>query len=319
MHMTRCASALIAGMFMACSATAEDRFYQVIDATGHVQVIREASPQRPAKNTAAQSRSAALDAPPTSKAAASAPDAVIAVGPEQMQSPPVEAPYAAYNGEEFVDSEALDSAHEKPGKDKFYVMNDPAGTRIQSMSDGEGMAISSAHGELSTREYIALKDGSVVMTGPMLLHDEKGCFTEKQMRQGEELLAGHADDVIFDRKLPRFLPPNGLVQLYRVTGEGFGSLKVRSYARKDVDPDFVVPRLGFADSQGCITRVTDFYFQRYYSATKSKHPMLEADLVLHANEAYLFLLTPSGPVHEDQARPEYRLGSLGRVSVKWQP
>jgi hypothetical protein len=310
MPVAKCAPALMACLFVACTADAEERFYQVIDATGRMQVIRAPAAQKPVESISSSAAEVALPAPAGE---------ALSEHQEKTQPSASQAPYAAYDGDEFVDSDALDSAHEQPGKNKFYVVNDPAGTRIQSMSEGEGASAAPVRNALPAREYVALKDGSVVVTEPVLLDEGKACLTDKQIQQSEELLAGRMDDVVFDRKLSGFLPASGLVQLYRVSGEGFGSLRVRSYARKDVDPDFVVPRLGFADARGCVTRVTDLYFQRYYAATKSKHPMLEADIVLHVDEAYLFLLTPSAPVKEAQPRPEYRLGSLGRVSVKWQP
>ncbi len=297
---------------------AEDRFYQIMDATGRIQVIKAPAQSVPAPAVEGDKADAPASVPaqlPATLSTAPAP----APAPAPASPASVAAPYARYDSEQFVDSEALDEAHQKSSRSKFYVLSDPAGTQIQAMSEDGAVLAPVLSSDKAEREFVALKDSAVISSGPEVGAAGRLCFSEKQLDKGDELPAGSLQDVIFDHKLGGFVPPSGLVQVYRVIGEGFGSLRVRSYARKDADPEFVVPRLGFADASGCVTRMTDLYFQRYYSATKSRHPMLEADLVLHAEDVYLVLLTPSGSVAGKQPRPEYRLGSLGRVSVKWQP
>lgn len=318
-------SLLLGAALFASEGYAEERFYQVIDASGRLQVIkgdvledkRDARPELSGSSGTAAVKPGALPEPGgDAKSPASATGSSSEKGEVKA---PVKAPYAAYDGGEFVDSEQMDVSHQQQGRDKFYVVSDSAGTRYERISEGDGAVSPLPSSDVtSERAYIELKNDYRLLQDISAVNSGSLCFSEKQVKNGEELQAGKSRDVAFTKGVRGFVRPLAAVQLYRVVGEGFGSLHVRSYAAKDIEPEFVKPLLGFADASGCLTRVVDGYFQRYYEPTVSKHSMLEANLALHAEDAFVILIMPEELKNERGDGYEYRVGSLGRISVKWQ-
>lgn len=307
---------------LASAAMAEERFYQVIDASGRVQIIKGSTAGKTAVPASDKSAVVTGGAPSSS---VSEPSKVV---PSPKSSGDVSSgkqgqldnasPYADYDGDEFVSSEQMDAAHQTDSRAKFYVVSDAAGTRYESISGGEGAVNPLPVSEIQPRSYIDLKDNYASLQSFSDINQGKACFSEKQMSSAEELDSDKMMDVLFAASFKAHISAKSPVQLYRVKGEGFGALQVRSYALKDENPAFVMPLMAFANADGCITRVVDGYFQRYYAPTISKHPMLEAELILHAEDVYVVLMMPEVSPAGTKKGLEYRVGSLGRVSVKWQ-
>lgn len=303
-------------LLLSCSASsvfAEERFYQVMDANGRIQTIREPvrSDEKSKQNDKAVVDSATMSSSQSQKQSAASPDAAVVE--------PSNAPYAAYDSDEYLDSGALDASHSKNNKKHFYIVNDGAGQRIENM-DGEaeeGRPTSAAIG--ADAEYVELRDNYMVLPNASALDVAAGCLSEQQLGEAVVLSAGRLADVVFDKQLMSFVTPGQLMRTYHIDGQGLRTVLLRSYAKTDDDAAFVMPLVAFADAKGCILRVTNGYFQRYYPATKSKHSMLEANLVLHSDDVYIMIIMPMKHDEKSGIRPEYRISSLGRVSIKWQP
>ncbi|MDQ8036254.1 MAG: hypothetical protein REI12_02455 [Pedobacter sp.] len=302
---------LILLIVVASHAEAEERFYQVIDAGGRVQVIREEVVASPA---VAPAKKAADSPVPPSRTAV-----------EKVQVPPSVsdkkpgAPYAAYDGGEYVDSEAMDESHQTNNeRQRFVILNDGVGQRIENM-DGSNQAFSSPSIEQKVEEGVQLKNTYLQLPVTQVQGMTNGCMSPVQRQQARSLASGRLTDVVFDRALSNFVTTGQLVEAYRINDVGVRTISLHSYSRTDFEPAFVVPFIAFADSKGCINRIVDGYFQRFYPETKSRHPLLEASLLMHSGDEYLLLIMPERAINTGNYQPEYRISSLGRVSIKWQP
>lgn len=311
-------SFLLLGLFLiAGEVSAEDRFYQIIDANGHVQTIRQGgSAVRP------------LAKMPTSGGIEAKQEELGQGVKDDVASTPLQNPavtdasspaYAPYDGGDYADSEALDANHKKSDRKRFYIINDAVGQRVEDMSADEvPEQVSVARLDTGLRPYTELKEIFVQRPLEDVTDLALGCLSEPQLKKVIALDTGSLADVLFDGKLMAYFKPGQLVQAYRIGGEGFRSVALRSYARKDGNAAFVMPLIAFADRKGCITRVIDGYFQRFYESTKSKHAMLEAGLILHVEDSYVLVVMPPGDGAKRGFSPEYRISSVGQVSIKWQ-
>lgn len=299
-------------------ALAEERFYQVIDASGRMQLIREGIDEKAVEKSAEEKsdspRSRATDVSPSVSAekfdeTAPAP-ALVKASPSS--------PYAVYESDEYIDSEVMDESHRSNDKKRFVILSDGVGQRIENMS-GTNEAFSAPLSTAISENYVALKNTYVPLPIVSAKDIRGGCLSEPQMNAAQLLPVGRISDIVFDKRLANYIAAGELVQTYRIRGHGARTVFLRSYAKTDLEPSFIVPLLAFADAKGCIDRVADSYFQRFYPETKSRHPLLEASLVMHSEDTYLLFIMPGGLINTVTDSPEYRISSVGRVSIKWQP
>lgn len=300
-------------------AKAEERFYQFIDASGRIQTIRQDVPQDAAeKDERSASGAGSAPVPTPEKQFAPAAMPMPAKAKSTQKSEP---PYAAYDGDEYLDSEVMDDSHamSAPARKRFYVVNDGVGQRVENMDGAaEGFAVPAVAASDEV-DYIELRDEYMQPSDVKISDVESGCLSSAQVKSAKALELGKLADLVFDKQLANYVKAGHLAETYRIEGRGFRSVSLRSYARTDIDPAFAMPLIAFASEKGCITRIADGYFQRYFPATKSKHAMLEASLVLHSDDVYVLLVMPV--MHKGRAgfKPQYGISSLGRVSIKWQP
>lgn len=298
----------------ASTAIAEERFYQVMDASGRMQVIREPTSPSSEKVEAVTASSPKLV------------DQNLVPVRSELQTQPsakaksVLAPYASYDGDEYVDSEAMDNSHQtQREKQRFFIMSDGAGQRIENMSGGyEQASASPSQSSVLQDEFLSLRVSYTQLPLTLARVMPNGCLSGQQIEGARALGSSRLSDVVFDKQLMNFVAPGQAIQVYRVSSEGARTISFRSYSRTDVEPAFAVPFVAFADGKGCINRIVDGYFQRFYPETKSRHPLLEGELVMHADDAYVMLIMPMSEVGGRNYKPEYRISSLGRISIKWQ-
>ncbi|MGH8493487.1 MAG: hypothetical protein ACRERR_10345 [Moraxellaceae bacterium] len=311
--------ALLAMLFLMSAADAEERFYQVIDASGRVQTLREPAALAAPVNKAPPS-------PEIKKPSETAAKKSSQKEADKSKTLKVDdvAPYAAYDGDEYLDSEVMDDSHgmtKGQSKKKFYLVNDGVGQRVESM-DGDAVEAQSSAASLSmmgAAEYVGLRDSYTQLSAENVSDIKSGCLSEKQLGDAVTLVADERADVVFDKQLTNYVKAGQLVEIYRIGAGGVRTVSFRSYAKTDIDQSFIVPVVAFADASGCVKRVADGYFQRYYPATSTKHAMIEASLVLHSDDVYVLLVMPGTSDKRLAFRPEYRVSSVGRVSIKWRP
>ena len=291
-------------------ANAEERFYQVMDANGRMQTVRqpadETDKKEGRKNSEAGSDQVVKKTKSGQKKEVPAPGSVLPA-------------YAPYDGDSYLDSEVMDASHQKSDRKNFFILNDGVGQRIESTDGLQETGVAVPQVTDNVRDYIELQDISLRRPVSRAVNVKNGCLSRAQLAQSADLQASQLADVLFDGKVLNYVRSGQLLKTYQIAGVGIKTLTLRSYARTDDAPDFVMPLIGFADEKGCITRIEDGYFQRFYRATKSKHAMLEAGLILHADDAYVLVIVPSGKDVQDELKTKYRVSSLGRVSIKWKP
>ncbi len=297
-----------------CMTNAEERFYQIMGADGRMQVIRESV----ADDSSEAQSSGAL--PLKQSSAASEPKDQDRAQAKDNPPRKLTEVYAPYDGEEYVDSDAMDAAHENPdngAKKNFYVIPDGIGRRVEGMSD-EVQQASAPDDALSAKRYVDLRHSTMSRDIAQIQGLQSGCLLETEKKRAKLLPAGELGDVIFDRKLANYVRPGEVVQLYRLEKPGLGSATVKSYAMKDDEPAFALPWLAFADKNGCVSRIDDAYFQRFYPADRYKRAMLQASLLMHVEDAFVLVVMPDARKESTSNRLEYRVSSIGRVSLKWQ-
>lgn len=311
-------------LLVAPDAMAEERFYPIVGPDGRMELIRS-------EPAAAPRAGAAADVPATPPAAAAA--ARGDAGPVQADAPAVtapeapattaasaELPHAAYDSDEYVDSEAVEAAAAAPaaGKKRFYMIDDGLGVRTSESGGDQGgelvapvAAPAAPERDMSQALTVSLHRWSPAEAAtdmPWL----PACAAAELLERATPLVGGVPVEQVVTAADYAFLAPNRVLGGYRLQGEGPRTLVLRSYARKRQQPAFLHPRLAFLDGKGCLTRVIYGYFERIYPASDRRHAYLRADLVVHTGEEWLLLLAPKDTEMAAAAVP-WRESGIGQL------
>lgn len=315
-------------------AVAEPRFYQVIDAQGRMQTIMapadEGSADAPAPSTendaGREERKAEASLPSTQPAS----DKSATVGesaPSQVANPAGttgDASGATASEDDYIDSEELERTNFNPTKKKrFYLLDDGMGARVEE-SDGQLTGVVENGPDLFPQQieapYREFEANSVEITGASalqsLLSQPSLCLDKKILGKAVALGKGIPQSVPIDRKTWSFVGGGGVVQAFRVGGEGLRKVSLHSYAKSDKKPSFVMPVIAVADSKGCIVRaLADRYFETWFAATKSRHHHLEGSLIMGSTERFVLVLLPRQELVREHTG--FSLTDDGMFAVKW--
>lgn len=317
--MPRRVSGLLLALLAAPVAVGEERFYPIVGPDGRMEMIR--SEARPAEKTEAAEKAATTGKPASETerqparpvagkspaAAATANSAAANAGAEAETAGNAAAatgkpqlPHAAYDSDEYVDSEAVESAAAPAGdKKRFYLVDDGMGARVSESAggqEGDFVPPPAAPVAVELEKWLPLAAARRSWTPAEAARDMPwlpACAPAAMLEQAAPLAGGEPAGQVVAAPDYAFLPPNRVLGAYRMSGEGPRTLVMRSYTRKDRQPAFLHPRLAFLDGKGCLTRVTHGYFERIYPATDRRHAYLRADLVVHTGEEWLLLLAPT--------------------------
>lgn len=320
-------------------AVAEPRFYQVIDAQGRIQTILapddKYEPEVPAKKI----EPPATKLPPVTSVPAgpqatqsSLPVVVPAATDSKAQAPSsgsgidvVNAPAEISDPEDdYIDSDELERLHFNPEqKKRFYLLDDGIGSRVEE-SDGEIMGSVENGPDLFPQKpeqaFRELHSPSEDIIDPaaleQLLSSKSLCLDKKSLKKAFALGKGVPQSSTIDHKTWVFIGGGGVVQAYKVGGEGLRKVTLNSYAKSDKSPMFVMPVIALADSKGCIVRVvTSGYFETWYAATKTRHHHLEGSLIMSSAERFLLVVLPK-QINE-QENTGFPLTNDGMFAIKW--
>lgn len=296
----------VALLVLASVAAAEERFYPVIGPDGSVQMLRSPAASGPAASGASPK---ATPPEPESEDAGEE-------GAEPVPAQGLAAPYAPYDSDEYVDSEKFEAAGKpREGGKRFYLINDGMGRHVDEPegSPSPVEAVAEPASRIAPARYTALtanrlEGGAEALGIPAFPR----CLDARA--RGDALLLDEetARGLVVDEPAWRFLPPTRMLAAYAVAGKGPRTLQVRSYARKDKAPSFFHPRLVLLAADGCVTRVLQGYFDRLYKATDKRHAMLQGDVLVHADEAFMVVVAPADGSAGDAQSPfrEARQGQL---------
>lgn len=294
-------------LLVAPVAVGEERFYPIVGPDGRMELIRsdakpaakteaagkQATTGRPASETvAAPAKPVAEESPVAAAAADTAGDSPAAAVKPQV-------PHAAYDSDEYVDSEVVEAAAAPGDKKRFYLIDDGLGARVSEGAGGEEgdfVPPSAAPVAVETDKWLPLVASRRTWTPDEAARDMPwlpACSPKSLLEAAVPLVGGEPAGQVVAAPDYAFLPPSRVLGAYRMSGAGPRTLVMRSYARKDRQPAFLHPRLAFLDGKGCLTRVAHGYFERIYSATDRRHAYLRADLVVHTGEEWLLLLAPT--------------------------
>lgn len=311
--MSRSAWCLAAALAAVLPAQAEERFYPVPGPDGRIMMIRGEASDDDVEGDAAATKGEAAKTVGTAKAESPAaaaptteaadPGTVAAEGAAPGAGATdaagkAAAPYAPYDSDTYVDAEAIDAAaRAEEGKRRFYLIDDGMGGPRVSESDEELLSAPEEAPLLPSmvpeEPYEALPLAGVELDAAASAQRFPGlpaCLAQKARESAIPVDQRTPATLVVNRQGLQFLPPTGILSAYRLDGEGLRTLVVRSYSRKTRRPAFVQPPLAFLDARGCLLRVTTDYFERRYGATDARLPMLRADLLVHAEDAFLLVL-----------------------------
>lgn len=293
---------LVVGCAICLPALAEQRFYQFIDAQGHVQTVEApvSEPVTPSKQ----------DSNPVVKAddAVTSPEARGSSGKSPTPEPISDSIEPAE--EEYLDSEVLERNDFNPtGKKRFYILEDGVGSRVEESSGPlTGMTPDAAlpAQESVTEPRIGLQDAVSELHEPAemrrLLGDAPLCADRKSLGAIVNLSVGGSLSASVDPKAWYFLGKGGALMRARIPGEGLRKLKVASYSRMRRNPEFFMPTVAFVNEEGCMVRMlSDGYFEWQYAETKTRQARVEGSLIMLSGERYVFVLLPdAGPAGQSE-------------------
>lgn len=299
-----------------------EKFYSVMGPDGGIQLIRSAGPEAAepevAENKAAnkkpgRKRRQSADAPASPPAADAEGGASAAA---QVGHEPAAVPVAAYDSDQYVDSESLDQALSQPvSKQRFYVINDGVGTQLNQM-DGTALEASSVPVDTPDEEFQALAIQPAILRGDEATRALPGltrCLSRERTQAMRLAGLGLPVSTLINKQTYVFLDDSRVVAGFHLEGEGLRTLLSESFSRRDRRPAFVTPQLAFLDEQGCLTRTLTGFFDRLYPATPRRHPALRADLLVHTGEAYLLVLAPESVQQKASAAAPYELSGYGQL------
>ena len=329
MRMHKCV-VLALGLMSAAPAFAEQRFYQFMDAQGHIQTVTLPDEPDPAKKKSEQA-----ELPETVK-----PDSVAApvespARPEaSVKSSVLEAEASNEDSREYMDSEELERSNFNPEKKKrFYLLNDGIGNRIEESGEAEGGNNPDARPMFmppeETPEYFkVLQAAPVDVQAPEallslfagMIHkspDGKPLCLGKASRKNVQVLSKDVSaSVMIDSKTRYFLGSTGVVSVFSVAGEGLRDIRIRSISNSDRKPAFVEPVIAYANEAGCVIRATtNGYFEHWLPATNSRHPLLVGRLTMLSGERFLLVVLPGGRTAPSTS--DFPSSTDGVLAVKW--
>lgn len=296
MAMSARASLVLVLSLTASVASADERFYPIMGPDGRIQMIRsEAPPKSPASAAPAAEV-------PASDAAAAAKPAGAGTSPASVvkDQPAPELPHAAYDSDEYVDSEAMEAATRPAaeGRKRFYMVQDGMGQYVSEPEAASAEAV--APPPARTAAEAGARWEAVAATGAIWSPAEataampwlSTCVDAREREHWLTLVAGEGQDAVVDRPDLALAGRQRVHSGWRLEGQGPRTLVLNSYARSQRRPAFLEPRLAFLDAGGCVTRIVQGWFDRRYAANDRRHAFLRAELVVHSGEEAVLLLLP---------------------------
>jgi hypothetical protein len=291
------------------AAAQEEKFYPVISADGRVQVITApADKEKVAKVKKARQEKAIAE-----PVAGSLPPDARKVAPSSRAG-------AAYDSDQYVDSELLDN--QEPGKlekKRFYIIPDELGTQVNQ----DGMAFTPTDESSPVfddppveERFRSIDENPEVLAGDLAVSAFPGlpqCLGKDDFLTVKDMLVGEPESLLIDKGIYGFLKSPGIVALYRLPGEGLRTVVASSYSRTDRKPGFVHPYLAFFDGQGCLTRVISNFYESLYPENQRRHPMLRANLAVHSEESYMVVLVPKETQTKSVASLPYQYSRFGQL------
>lgn len=310
-------------LFCAGSAVAEQKFYQVVDPDGRIRIIKQADDRAKAPVAAEPAPAPSVTAPAAAESSSPPP---LAEKPAAAVAPAKPVTVAPYGGDSYMQSETLEGSNFNPEKKKhFFFISDGAGTRVDEVTQDETVeaptlapvaAIERASIPFDSEYQEYNSPEAAARIAPALT---QGCMPGDRISKASPLAEGRYESLQIDKRTLHFSGGPGVLQSYKLAGEGIRNLIVRSYAKKEDSPAFSRPLLVFSSQDGCALRVVESYFQLAYPATKTRHAMLEGQITIHADDAYLFVVNPDVVDGHKNTSSHYTLSPYGQISLKWQP
>lgn len=335
MRLRLLAPLLIALCPVATIVVAEQRFYQVMGADGHLQTIMMPDEPAPAKKAesdsgvAAPAESATSTPVPAAPVLPARPPGSPAVVAPQPPSAPAPARSTASDtsgdssDEEFIDSERLErEGFNIEKKKRFFLLNDGMGSRVEEVQDGlltDSVNTSVAPPPLDEQGLVARwsNDPVELVSSSDLLSLRKGkplCLSRKELSGAERVGRSAMRALQVNSRTWQFLGEGDVLKLFAVEGQGLKKLSLISYSRKEKAPAFFMPVIAVADEKGCISRaVTAGYFDRWIGATKTRQHSVQGSFIMLSGDAYVLVLLP------DRQPPatSFPLSPLGEVAIHW--
>lgn len=291
------------------AAAQEEKFYPVIGTDGRVQVITApADKEKEAKVRKAKQKKTSAE--PVAESLPS----------DGRKAAPSARAGAAYNSDEYVDSEILDNQDSgKLEKKRFYIIPDELGTQVNQ--DGMAFTPTDESSPVFDDRPVEDKFRSIdelpeVLKGDLAVSALPGlpqCLGKDDFLKVKDMQVGEPESLLIDKAIYGFLKSPGVVAIYRLPGEGLRTVVASSFSRTDRKPGFVHPYLAFFDGQGCLTRVISNFYESLYPANQRRHPMLRANLALHAEETYMVVLVPKETQTKLVASLPYQYSRFGQL------
>lgn len=322
--MHRCLGVL-ALLALVQAAEAEEKFYSIVGPDGGVQIIRstaEPDNEKPSASGKEERPEPSGDGASTAakkktrKPGPSAPAATAEGGPAAAAG-------AAYDSDEYADSEQLESPGARAGgKERFYIIQDGLGSQQVSDSDGESVYASDEEGAAAPEDRPVQEFFRQVDEGMLVRPAEEatkafpllpGCLGKAEIETARPIEPGAPETLVIGKETYVFLKDSRVAAAYRLGGAGLRTLVSSSFSRTDRKPGFVHPHLAFFDDRGCLSRVVSNFYESLYPASQRRHPMLKARLAVHAEETFMLVLLPRDGGGKTVAALPYEYSRLGQL------
>lgn len=312
---------LAAVLLSASSAWGGENFYQIVDPNGRILTIPGERSDTPQEAVPAEAGKPAVAEPAAKAKAKAGSKGAAKTGAAPSAAAKAAPATAAYDSEDYTDIEALESdrASREPDKSRFYFIDDQ-GPGVTNLQEG-GEGVFAGEIPLFGADAEALEEDGTALPDLLVVREAEAAFQQwpslPRCLEARLLERGGSVDkagltFILDRKAYRFPDAPGILRVAKVTGEGPRGVSVRSFSVQNSAPAYAVPPLALLDGKGCLTRVQTGYAQRAFPATASRYPMLEGEILMHAEERYLVLLAlPDTPA----ADMPYLAASHGQLMI----
>lgn len=326
--------------FLSQHLLAAERFYQVIGPDGRPQTIVSpggAADDNTSPSTSADNKEEGKGFWNWLKSGKARDDTgteniPLADAPSAPVSPPMG--WAPYDGEQYLDSEVLESTNFNPEKkSRFYLLNDGSRVRVEKhlapdeeVGDETTPLFAMPVPDFLPFRYLPDEYREIPWQESVASAQPDGCFPADDWREAKALRRGQLAGVLMDKMALTFVKPGQTLESFSLEpGEG-RSLIVSSYARTERKPSFGRPLLALADDKGCVRRVLSGYFQVRFDATKTRYARLEAEIKLQPDESRVFLVVPPSvtPRKMQQqteqgsvAEEAYLLSRHGKLGIRW--
>lgn len=290
------AAAAIFLFLVSSYASAEDRFYPVIGVGGAITVIHSARGDD--KKPSADSDGKPIDSREkldTNERGSP----VASVSTTEPASTSAEISMALYDSDNYTSSEELDKAISTEHKRRFYLIDNVlTGMQVEAETGSvseEKAELSPSTAASNAKAVTELSKSVQVLTADEALERVAGlrhCIT-LPVGGADIAVDGEAATLILNKQKYAFIDDSGMLELYRLGGDGLRTLRARSYSSKDSRKVFASPLLALYDAHGCLVRVVSNYFDRFYEPTAKRHAGLGSELVIHAEERFLAVIAPT--------------------------